>query len=140
MEVAFIFFEVSLNNPREFVQELQIIFPLSVIKFISVKDKKFLLLFHDIKSLLDTQLANEQIAYSLEQDLELFASKRPYLKLMYLYVIGNPPMFYCEGFVIRNRIKIVNSSGIGNTYSVLFDEVADFDEGFFEELRREFLS
>ncbi|MHC5353662.1 hypothetical protein ACYSNX_05665 [Myroides sp. LJL115] len=139
MEVAFLFLEVSQNNPSEFTQQLQYLFPLAVIDILTLKDKKILVLYNDIKSFLDQDLCQEEIAYALESGVVEFSNKYPYLELVYVYVIGCRSMVFSEGFVLKNRKKIIQNSGTKDAYLVLLQEILPIEEDFFKDLCKKFL-
>lgn len=139
MEAAFLILEVSQKNPTQFIPDLEDLFPLAVVDILTLKDKKILVLYNNIKSFLDQSLCEEEIAYALEGGVVEFSHKHPYLQMVYIYAIGDTSMVFCEGFVLKNRKKIIQNSGTKDAYLVLLEQILPSGEDFFKDLCKRFL-
>ncbi|MHC5202452.1 macro domain-containing protein [Myroides sp. LJL119] len=139
MEVSYLIFAVNPQNPQEFIEELHNKFPFSVIKFLSLNNRKLLVLFNNINFLLKYRICCEQKAYQMEDTVMEFARKYPYLKLMYVYFLGNQSVGYYEGFVLKNKTKLAEAGGLNDSYKVLLKQIIPFQGNYFEAFTPEFI-
>lgn len=139
MEVSYLIFVVNEQNPKEFIPDLQSRFPFSVIKFLSLNNKKLLVLFNNINFLLKYRICQEEQAYHMEDVVRGFAKKYPYLKLVYIYMLGNQSMGYYEGFVLKNKTKLVQSGGLNDSYKALLKQIIPFEGNYFEAFTKDFI-
>lgn len=140
MEVSYVIIPVIEGRETVFNAELKEIFPLSKIKYITVQNQILLVLYTDIDIVLGEKICSEEVAYKGEEDIIKFSRMRPYLKCMFMYMIYAGANTYYEGFVARNKKKLVEASGTNDSYIRLIKEIIpDYSQNSFLPFTREFV-
>ncbi|WP_010252856.1 hypothetical protein [Myroides injenensis] len=140
MEVSYVIIPVIEGRETVFNNELREIFPLSKIKYVTIQSQRLLVLFTDIDIVLGKKICSEEVAYKGEEDIIQFSRMRPYLKCMFIYMIYAGENIYYEGFVARNKRKLVEASGTNDSYIKLITEIIpDYSEYSFLPFTREFV-
>ncbi len=133
MEISYLIIPLVRGNENAFNLELKKLFPFGIMKTLMVNNQLLLALYFDVDYLLDLKVCSEEELYQMEEEVLIFAKKHPYLKVLYLHITGAGGVYFYEGYVVKNKNKYLEKSGVGNAFLPLVQElVPSFDERCFE--------
>lgn len=140
MEVSYLIVPLVKGGENTFNQELSKLFPFGKMKVLNVHNQLLLTLYFEIDNLLDLGVCNEEQLLQTEEIVHSFSRKHPYLKLLYLHITCGGVCFY-EGYLLKNRNKLMEKSGLDDSYLPLIQElVPAYEERNFEPFLRAFVS
>lgn len=140
MEVSYLIIPLVKGGENTFNQELTKLFPFGKMKVINVHNQLLLTLYFDIDNLLNVGICNEEQLLQTEEIIHSFSRKHPYLKLLYLHITGGSVCFY-EGYLLKNRNKLMEKSGLEDSYLPLIQALVPvYEERTFEPFLSAFVS
>ncbi|MEC4113866.1 hypothetical protein [Myroides pelagicus] len=141
MEVSYIIIPVVEGREEIFNEELSTIFPLAKMKYLRIENQLLLVLYINVEYYLKHKMYSEAELYRAEQDIFVFAHRKPYLKCVFIHMICAGTNCYFEGFVVRNKSVILESSGVKDSYVKLLKEIMPsyYTSDKFEAFSRAFI-
>ncbi|AJA70735.1 hypothetical protein HXZ81_12620 [Myroides odoratimimus] len=115
MEMSYIVVPLVDCNENAFNQELSKLFPFSNIVNVVCHQKQFLVVYRDI-NIPETEPKEINEVCEYDNKIEYFSRKHPYLDIAVLQVLGEAKNCFYDGFIMKNKKKIKEHSGMHNAY------------------------
>ena len=140
MEVLYVLIPVVENKEEVFNRELKNLFPLAKMKYLTLFGQRLLILYFDVQYLTrNRQVSDEQI-YMAENKVQEFGRRHPYLKLGFIQMTGAGALRFFDGFLFKNRNKLVEVDGLDTSYvSILQGLIPQFTGQDFEPFTPSFV-
>lgn len=139
MEMSYIIVPLVDCNENAFNQELSKLFPLSNIVNVVCHQQSFLIVYRDIDTLISTTSDVDQIC-EYDNMIEYFSRKHPYLDIAVIQVLGENSNRFYDGFIMRNKKKVKEHSGMHNAYFPIFQYfIPSFDGSDLDIFSSDFL-
>ncbi|MGS4344946.1 hypothetical protein ACKUSY_04920 [Myroides odoratus] len=127
MEVLYIVIALHAENKQAFTAELSALFPFASLELVEDKEEPLLLLSMGIDEICWTNFNGS--VFFLEENIELFSRKHPYLKIGVLNKIGQMQTCFYEGYIMKNRQIIFEYAGLQQGYQPLLKQLLkQYDE------------
>ncbi|MEK6494109.1 hypothetical protein [Myroides odoratimimus] len=124
MEMSYIVVPLVDCNENAFNHELSMLFPSSNIVNVLCHQKQFLVVYRDI----DTLIHEVKDVSAYDNGIESFSRRHPYLDIAVLQVLGKEKTCFYDGFIMKNKKKIKEHSGMHNAYIPLLKHfIPEFD-------------
>lgn len=115
MEASYILLPLVDYNENAFNAELSELFPFCRVVNIDYHTQRFLIAFKDIEALLNDENAEKEV-YEYDTKIEYFSRKHPYLDIAVIHVVGEDKNCFYDGYILKNRKKIKEYSGMHDAY------------------------
>lgn len=141
MEVFYVIIPVSSQNEMAFNTELLKLFPYGKLKFMHLHEQKILVVFKDVEKLVTEQHCSEEAAYDIDGKVDLFSRNHPYLKIAVVEMIGDNSNKFFQGYVVRNKKKLITHSNLNDGHIPILKEVfPEYVGPDFEAFSQEFIA
>lgn len=141
MEISYVIIPLVESNENAFNLELKKLFPFGIMKKLLVEGQLLLAIYFDIDYLLDSQTCSEGELYLIDEIVQGFGRKHPYLKVLNLHITCGGDICFYEGYVLKNRNKYLKNSGLDNAFLPLVQElIPSFEERSFEPFLSSFIN
>ncbi|EPH13805.1 hypothetical protein VSP10_10310 [Myroides odoratimimus] len=115
MEMSYIVVPLVDCNENAFNQELSKLFPMSNIVHVVCHQKQFLVVYRDIDTPVTGAKGVKEVC-EYDNGIESFSKRHPYLDIAVLQVLGEEKNCFYDGFIMKNKKKIKEHSGMHNAY------------------------
>ncbi|KUF43122.1 hypothetical protein AV926_07865 [Myroides marinus] len=139
MEMSYIIVPLVDCNENAFNQEVSKLFPLSNIVNVVCHQKQFLIVYRDIDTMINGINRVDEI-YEYDNMIERFSRNHPYLDIAVIQVLGEDKNRFYDGFIMKNKKKVKEHSGMHNAYYPIFQYfIPDFDGSDLEIFSKDFI-